>query len=150
MAARLLVYGATGYTGRLVVHAARTRGLRPILAGRDARALAMLAEPLGLAWRAAPIDVPERLADALRDVDVVLNVAGPFEATAEPLARACLATGTHYLDVTGEIPVFEALHRWRAEAARRGVMLMPGVGFIVVPSDCLAGHLAARLPGAHR
>lgn len=147
---RLLVYGATGYTGTLVARLATARGLRPILAGRDPAKLARLAAALGLEHRPVGIEVTDRLADALRDVQVVLNVAGPFSATAGPVVDACLATATHYLDVTGEIPVFETLHRRGAEAAGRGVMLMPGVGFIVVPSDCLAAHLAARLPAAHR
>jgi short subunit dehydrogenase-like uncharacterized protein len=147
---QVLLYGASGYTGALIAQRAAARGLRPILGGRSAPRLAGLAGQLGLSWRTAGPGEPERLADMLGDVRVVLNAAGPFSVTARPLLDACLATGTHYLDVTGEIPVFDAIHRRGREAIARGVMLMPGVGFVVVPSDCLAAHVAAQLPGAER
>ncbi|HEX2643700.1 MAG TPA: saccharopine dehydrogenase NADP-binding domain-containing protein [Thermoanaerobaculia bacterium] len=145
-----MIYGATGYTGRLLVTEAVRRGLAPVLAGRDAARLAELARPLGLESRAAGLGDPGGLVRALDGVGVVLNAAGPFAVTALPLAAACLAGGAHYLDVTGEIPVFAALHGRDAEARARGTMLMPGVGFIVAPSDCLAAHVARRLPGARR
>jgi short subunit dehydrogenase-like uncharacterized protein len=83
-----------------------------------------------------------------RCVSVVLNAAGPFSATAWAMADACLSNGVHYLDITGEIDVFEALFARDAEAQRAGVTLMSGVGFDVVPSDCLAAHLKRRLPDA--
>ena len=151
MSGRWLIYGATGYTGRLVVEEAVRRGLTPVLAGRDASRLADLACPLGLEMRVAPLDdpaVPRMLARALEGIQVVLNAAGPFSSTAGPVSAACLATGAHYLDLTGEIPVFQALHRLDGAARDRGIMLLPGAGFIVLPSDCLAAHVAGRLPGA--
>ena len=80
----------------------------------------------------------------------MLNCAGPFKYTAESIANACLRCGAHYLDITGEIPVFEALQARDAEAKARKVMLLPGVGFDVVPTDCLALHLKQRLPTATR
>ena len=144
----LLIYGATGYTGRLVTRAAVALGLRPILAGRDEAAVAACAAPLGLEYRAAALTDPDRLMAVLRDIGVVLHVAGPFSRTARPMVEACLQRGAHYLDVTGEIPVIEDLARRSAEARRRGIMIMPAVGFDVVPSDCLAAHVARRLPGA--
>lgn len=146
----LLVYGAYGYTGALVVHAALDAGLRPVLAGRDARALATLADPLQLEQRVASIDDPRALDAALQGMQAVLHCAGPFIHTASPMADACLRRGVHYLDITGELVVFEALAARDAEARRRGVTLLPGVGFDVVPSDCLAAHLARRLPSATR
>lgn len=145
-----MIYGATGYTGRLLVGEAVRRGLAPVLAGRDATRLAQLARPLGLEHRAADLGDPRGLARALDGIGAVLNAAGPFAGTFGPLTDACLAAGAHYLDVTGEIPVFAALHRRDAEARARSVMLMPGAGFIVAPSDCLAAHVARRLPGARR
>lgn len=148
MPGRWLIYGATGYTGRLVVEEAVRRGLTPVLAGRDASRLADLARPLGLETRVAPLGDPHALSRALDGIQVVLNAAGPFSSTAGPVSAACLAAGSHYLDLTGEIPVFQALHRLDAAARDRGLLLLPGAGFIVLPSDCLAAHVAGRLPGA--
>ena len=143
--ARLLVYGAYGYTGRLVVEAALDRGTEPIVAGRDAAKTRGVATAHDLKARSFPVSE----ADAhLGDIDVVLNCAGPFSATADAMVAACLDTGTHYLDITGELPVFERLRRHGSEAADAGVTLLPGVGFDVVPTDCLAAHLHGRLPDA--
>ncbi len=150
MTARWLIYGATGHTGRLLARRARAVGLTPVLAGRDAARLEGLAAALDLEYRAARLDDPAALARLLQGASVVLNAAGPFVATAGPLAAACLATGTHYVDVTGEPAVFAALERHDSAARRRGVMLLPGAGFVVAATDCLAAHAARRLPGAAR
>lgn len=144
----LLIYGAYGYTGALVVREAVAAGLRPVLAGRDASALAALATPLGLTWRAAALDDAPALDAALDRIGVVLHCAGPFVHTSRPMVDACLRRSVHYLDITGELAVFEALAARDAEAKERSVTLLPGVGFDVVPSDCLAAHLAQRLPTA--
>jgi short subunit dehydrogenase-like uncharacterized protein len=148
--APFLLYGSYGYTGRLIAARALERGLRPILAGRSEAPLREQAGALGLPWRAVGLDDPAALDAALAGVPVVVHAAGPFARTARPMAEACLRTGTHYLDITGEIGVFEALAARGAEAERAGVVLLPGVGFDVVPSDCLAAHLARRCPGAVR
>ena len=126
------------------------RGLRPVLAGRDAETLERQAAAAELPFRAFDLEDPVRLRKALEDVRVVLHCAGPFSRTSRQMADACLRTGTHYLDVTGEIAVFESLAARDAEARAAGVTLLPGVGFDVVPTDCLAAHLAERLPGATR
>lgn len=143
-----MIYGATGYTGQLIARLAVTQGLRPLLGGRSASALAALAGELGLDYRAAPLTDAAALDAALTGVGAVLNAAGPFVHTAQPMVDACLRTGVHYLDITGEIAVFEALARCSAEAKTAGISLLPGVGFDVVPTDCLAAHLKARLPSA--
>ena len=148
MSGRLLVYGATGFTGRLIAAYAQARRIPLVLAGRDARRVQAVAEPLGFPWTAFGLDAPARLDEALRPFDAVLNIAGPFAETARPVAESCLRTRTHYLDVTGEPNVFEALSRLDGRARARGVMVMPGVGFVVLASDCLAAHAAGRLPGA--
>jgi len=150
--ASFMVYGATGYTGSLIAREAVRRGMRPMLAGRNAENLATLAGELGLEHRAFSLDSPGAVADGLRGVRTLLNCAGPFSRTARPIADACLGVGegTHYLDITGEADVFEALAGRDAEARAAGVVLLPGVGFDVVPSDCLAVHLKRRLPGATR
>jgi short subunit dehydrogenase-like uncharacterized protein len=148
-APRWLIYGANGYTGELVARQAVDRGLQPVLAGRDADAVARLAGELGLEHRAFPLTDPGSTRHGLADMAAVVHCAGPFIETSRPMVAACLDTATHYLDITGEIPVFEAV-LGRDEAARRaGVVLLPGVGFDVVPTDCTAARLARALPGAN-
>jgi short subunit dehydrogenase-like uncharacterized protein len=142
---RILVYGATGYTGRLIAEEASRRGIEAILAGRNPEKLKAVAQPLGLETRPIILTDTPRLHAGLEDVSTVLHVAGPFSQTSRPMVDACLATHTHYLDVTGEIDVFEAIARRDGEAQAAGVTLLPGVGFDVVPSDCLAAHVAARI-----
>ncbi len=148
MGKRWLLYGANGYTGRLVAAGAARFDERPILAGRRASALREVAGDSGLEERVFGLDDPERLRAALEDVDAVVHAAGPFSATSRPMVEACLATGTHYLDITGEIDVFEAVLARHDEAVAAGVALLPGVGLDVVPTDCLAARLAAELPSA--
>jgi short subunit dehydrogenase-like uncharacterized protein len=143
----LLIYGAAGFTGRLIVEEAVARGLRPILAGRDAARVVPLAQRYGLPHRTFALT---DAAQGLAGVRVVLHAAGPFRDTWAPMVDACVAVGAHYLDLSGEV---DSLHgvSGRDEAAReRGVMLMPGVGFDVVPSDCLAAMVAAKLGAVAR
>lgn len=143
-----LVYGANGYTGELVARAALARGHRPILAARNAEAVSALSYELALERRVFALDDPKAVDAGLADVAAVVHCAGPFHRTFRPMAEACLRTKTHYLDITGEIDVFDSLAARDAEAKAAGVMLLPGVGFDVVPSDCLAAHLKRRLPSA--
>ncbi len=145
-----LLYGATGYTGQLIARTAVAQGLRPIVAGRNPLKVRTLAAELDLEHRTSTLDDAAALAALLADVPLVLHCAGPFVHTYRPMAEACLRTRTHYLDITGEIPVFEALAARDAAARAAGVMVLPGVGFDVVPSDCLAAHLRRRLPSATR
>ncbi len=145
-----LVYGANGFTGELVARVAASRGDRPILAGRNAEGVRALASELQLEHRAFGLDDPAAIDRGLAGVQAVLHCAGPFSRTSKAMADACLRTKLHYLDVTGEIAVFESLAARDAEAKRAGVMLLPGAGFDVVPSDCLAAHLKRRLPTATR
>jgi short subunit dehydrogenase-like uncharacterized protein len=143
-----MIYGANGYTGRLIAHEAVRRGERPVLAGRRAGAVEELARHLDLPHRVFSLD--ENLALALDGIGAVLHAAGPFSATSRPMVDACLAAQVDYLDITGEIDVFEACHARDGEARERGIVLLPGVGFDVVPSDCLAALVARELPGAVR
>ena len=146
----LLIYGATGYTGRLVTRLAGEYGLRPILAGRDPQLLANLAKQHGYEFRVFSLDSPAPIDAALRNVSVVLHCAGPFIHTSKPMVDACIRNKVHYADITGEIEVLEAVRARDAEARAAGVMLLPGSGFDVVPSDCLAAHLKQLLPTATR
>jgi short subunit dehydrogenase-like uncharacterized protein len=150
MSSNFLLYGANGYTGNLIARLAGQRGLRPILAGRTPEKIEPLSTELGLEYRAFSLDDDTAVDKALADVSVVLHCAGPFSQTSQPMVAGCLRTKTHYLDITGEVAVFEAIAARNNEAKAVGVMLLPGVGFDVVPSDCLAAHLKARLPEATR
>jgi short subunit dehydrogenase-like uncharacterized protein len=150
MSQTLLIYGANGYTGRLVLEEALARGIRPILSGRSADAIRSLAAEHRLEARPASLDDPVALEAALDGVGVVLHCAGPFVHTSAPMLAACLAHGVHYLDITGEISVFERAAALGPRAVERGITVIPGVGFDVVPSDCLAAHLKGRLPSATR
>lgn len=143
-----ILYGANGYTGELVARAAAEQGLRPILAGRNKAAIERLAGELGLEARVFGLADADALAGHIEGASLVLHTAGPFSATSEPMVTACLRARAHYLDITGEIAVFEACKARDAEARARGVVVLPGVGFDVVPSDCLARALAEALPGA--
>ncbi len=143
-----LIYGANGYTGELITRYAAERGMKPILAGRNAIAIEALAKKNHLEYRVFSLDETDRLDAALQEVDMVLHCAGPFSITSSKVVEACLRNKKHYTDITGEIAVFEACAARDQQAKDAGVMLMPGVGFDVVPSDCLALHLKNRLPTA--
>ncbi len=145
---RWMVYGANGYTGRLVADVALAQGMQPILAGRSEASVRELAEKLGLEWRIFDLADAEATRTAIEDCRAVLHCAGPFSVTSQPMIEACLQTGVHYLDITGEISVFANAHRQSDEASRRDVLLIPGVGFDVVPTDCLAARLVQVLPSA--
>ncbi|MGO9833618.1 MAG: saccharopine dehydrogenase family protein [Polyangiaceae bacterium] len=144
----LLVYGAYGFTGRLLLENLKGRGIAFIAAGRDARRVAEVAAQFDAPSRVFALDDEEESHRALSGVDVALNAAGPFVLTTAPFLRSCLRHGVHYLDVSGEVGPLEHAASLDQEARSRGVMILPGVGFDVVPSDCLALHLAKLLPSA--
>lgn len=146
---RILIYGANGFTGQLLVEEAVRLGLEPVLAGRSGREVRRLASRHGLEYRIASLSEPEFLDVMLDGVACVAHVAGPFEDTYRPMLDACIRTGTHYVDITGEIDVLEAIAARNTELSAANVVAIPGAGFDVVPSDCLVAHTAARLPDAH-
>jgi short subunit dehydrogenase-like uncharacterized protein len=143
-----MLYGAAGHTGALIAQHAHSRGHRPLLAGRSAPAITALAGHLDLRHRALALDDPAALNAALADVDLVLNAAGPFLHTATPLAEACLSAGVHYLDIGNELQVFRALYDLDQRAQRAGVAIIPGVGFGVVATNCLARYVSDTVGGA--
>ncbi len=148
MPENFLIYGANGYTGELIARFATERGMKPILAGRNAEKVAELAKKFNLDFRVFALEETEKLEAALRETAFVLHCAGPFSITSKPMVEACIRTGKHYLDITGEIAVFEAMAQLNERAKAANMMIMSGVGFDVVPSDCLAKHLKDRLPSA--
>jgi len=143
-----ILYGANGYTGRLLVEQAVKRGHRPLLAGRNREKVEAVAREFGLQARAVDLARADDLRALVRGHALVLHAAGPFAQTSAPMVEACLAEGASYLDITGELPVFRAVFARGAEAKQAGVALISGVGFDVVPTDCLAVHVARRVPGA--
>jgi short subunit dehydrogenase-like uncharacterized protein len=143
-----MIYGANGYTGRLAARFATGRHLNPVLAGRHAEPIRQLAHELGLQSRVFDLTDPAVSATNLGGIAAVLHCAGPFSATSKPMLGACLRAGTHYLDITGEIPVFEDIHSRTREIRDAGIVAVPGVGFDVVPTDCLAAMLKGELPSA--
>lgn len=147
MAQSWMIYGATGYTGELIARQAVAAGMRPIVAGRSERKLRPFADELRLPYHVFTLD---QAASALAEVDVLLNCAGPFRRTLPVLVRACAETRTHYLDLAGEVPEFLAAAAHDAPAKRAGVMVMPGVGFGIVPTDCVAAYLKQQAPAATR
>lgn len=144
----LIVYGANGYTGKLIVDVALREGLRPVVAGRRREAVEPLAAAWGLNSLCFSLDDPASAAHLLKPYGAMILAAGPFSKTSAPALEACLQARTAYLDITGEVDVFEAVFARDADAKRAGVAVLPGTGFDVVPSDCLAKALSEALPGA--
>ena len=144
-----IIYGCYGYTGKLICDLAVKNGLKPVLAGRDKLKVQALAEKLKLQYRVFDVADEQAVVENIKDFKVVLHCAGPFKFTAQVMALACIKAKTHYLDITGEIQVFEQLFKLDVDASLAGVLLMPGVGFDVVPTDCLALYLKEKLPGCN-
>jgi short subunit dehydrogenase-like uncharacterized protein len=145
----LMIYGANGYTGALIARRAKARNVATVLAGRNQPALSALGAELDLPVRCFPLGGAGSEIDAgLRGTTAVLNCAGPFSATAGPMVDACLRSRVHYLDITGEVAVLEGLAGRHGEAVAAGIAVLPGAGFDVVPSDCLAAHVKRLLPSA--
>lgn len=143
-----MIYGASGYTGELIAREAKRQGMTPVLAGRNAAKVSALASELTLPSKAFSLETPSELGEALRGIRLLLNCAGPFSHTTGPMIQACIAAHAHYLDITGEIDVLEGAHRFDADAKAAGVVLCPGAGFDVVPTDCIALMLKKAMPDA--
>ena len=143
-----MIYGANGYTGRLAARFAKEHQFTPILAGRRADEILPLTRQLGFESRIFDLTDPAVVARNLEDMTAVLHCAGPFSATSRSMLAGCLRAKTHYLDITGEIAVFEDIHARSEEFRNAGIVVIPGVGFDVVPTDCLAAMLKRELPSA--
>lgn len=146
---KVLIYGAYGYTGRLIIEECINQGIRPLIAGRNREKLKAVAEIHGLEFEAFEVAETKQLEAWLNLGTVVIHCGGPFIHTAKQMVEACLATNTHYLDITGEYQVFDIIQTYSGQAIEKGLMLLPGAGFDVVPSDCLANHLKEQLPDAN-
>lgn len=143
-----LIYGSYGYTGNLIAELACQKGLKPVLAGRNKEKLLEQANRLGLEYRVFDLGDPELAKQYIKEFVTVIHCAGPFIQTYTNMVKACIETNTHYMDITGEYQVIEELIKLNELALASGIMILPGAGFDVVPSDCLAQHLKSRLPDA--
>ncbi len=146
MSNNFLIYGATGFVGEAIARYAVKQGFHPVLAARNKDKLKMLADELKLEFRAFSLEELQTNKNLLKGINTLLNCAGPFIHTFKPLLEICLKDRIHYLDITGEIPVFEAIASYDDIAQQNNVMLLPGVGFDVIPTDCLALYLKEKLP----
>lgn len=143
-----MIYGANGYTGELIAREAKRRGLHPVLAGRSAGKVEPLAKELGFEYRSFGLDHAADVDQGLAGMGLVLHCAGPFSQTSAPMIDGCLRARAHYLDITGEIAVFEHAHAQHERARAAGTVICPGVGFDVIPTDCVAAALKQALPDA--
>lgn len=143
---KILIYGANGYTGKLITLEAKANKLQVEIAGRNQEAIESLAQQTGYAYHIIELAETEKLETLLKNFHTVIHCAGPFSETAIPMVEACIRTETNYLDITGEIWVFDNIIQYHAKAKEAGIALIPGSGFDVVPTDCLAGYLHDKLP----
>lgn len=142
-----MIYGANGYSGKLIAEQAVKQGFSPIIAGRNKTSIESIAGQLNCESRIFDL-TDNSITKHLEDVSVVIHCAGPFSITADPMIKACLESKTHYLDITGEISVFELAKSYDTQAKNAGIVLCPGVGFDVIPTDCLASQLKDLMPDA--
>ncbi|MBT8142954.1 MAG: NAD(P)H-binding protein [Gammaproteobacteria bacterium] len=144
----IMIYGANGYSGELIAREAVKQGMKPVVAGRNKAAIESLASELHLPSQVFALDDVDVVASNLLDVDIVIHCAGPFSATSAPMLEACIMSQTHYTDITGEVSVFEHCHAQDARAKEAGIVVCPGVGFDVIPTDCVSAKLKELMPDA--
>jgi short subunit dehydrogenase-like uncharacterized protein len=145
---QLMVYGANGYSARLITEELQKKNIRPILAGRNEKEIKLLAALYKCEYRIFDLDDDQKTIRELTGIHTLLNCAGPFRATAKDLMDACLLTGTNYLDITGEIPVMALAFSYNQKAKEKGIVILPSVGFDIIPTDCLAKRLSELMPDA--
>lgn len=148
MGDNFIIYGAYGYTGQLITELAVSKGLKPLLAGRSEQKLSALANSHDLPYKVVDVNNLDKLDEVIDGYTLILNCAGPFSETAQHVIQYCIAKQLHYTDITGEISVFEMAKAFGKAAVENNIMIMPGTGFDVVPTDCLAKYLSEQLPDA--
>jgi len=139
---KILIYGAYGFVGREISRLAKEKGLNPVLAGRNKEKTQKIAAALALEHIVFSLSDSTKVEQCVRDFDILMNCAGPYIDTFKPLVSACIIHNTHYLDLSGEIPVYEKIFEMgSAYPGESKAMILPGIGFDVAPTDCLALHL---------
>ncbi len=122
---KYLIYGAYGFTGKLITKRAVEKGHDVVIAGRDAEQTEALAKTHQLPFHTYSLEDTKSLDDSLSEVDAVLHCAGPYSKTALPMMDACIRCGLHYLDITGELEIFELAASKSDEAKQAGIVIMP-------------------------
>ena len=145
---KFLLYGANGYTAQLILRMYKDFGITPVIGGRSAEKVKSLAAQYNLDYRVFGLENAAEIQANIKEFQVVLNCAGPFSKTGRPMIEACITQKVHYLDITGEIHIFERCHKLNEKAKNAGIMLMPGVGFDVVPTDCASAMAKEKMPDA--
>jgi short subunit dehydrogenase-like uncharacterized protein len=145
---KLMIYGANGYSAKLILKELIENKIKPLLAGRNEQAIVHLARQYNCDYRIFDTNSNDKITAALNDVHTLLNCAGPFKYTAKELIEACIQTKTNYIDITGEIPVLHLAFSSAEKAKGAGITILPGAGFDVIPSDCLAKRLSEQMPDA--
>jgi short subunit dehydrogenase-like uncharacterized protein len=147
VARRIIIFGATGFTGRLLAQRLAAQGASPVLAGRSEESVRELAEPLGLEWRVADALRQNSVFALLEPGDVLVSTVGPFVKWGEPAVRAAIAAKGVYIDSTGEPPfIRRVFDEFGPPAERAGAALLPAMGYDYVPG-ALAGALALEQAG---
>ena len=143
---QVLIYGAYGFTGAGISKLAAEYGITPVLAGRNGAKLKPLAESLGYDYIVISLENNHNnLVTVLKHFEIVLHIAGPYTFTAKPMLDAVVEAGTHYLDLTGENHVIQAELDRDQEFRNANIMVMPAVGYDVVPTDCLNVYVAEKI-----
>jgi short subunit dehydrogenase-like uncharacterized protein len=142
---KLMIYGATGYTGRMAAEHATAAGTPLVLAGRSEAALSKFSADLGVEYRVFGLEDAATIGSGFAGISVLLNCAGPFMRTADALMKTSIRNGIHYLDTAAELDSYRLAEGLDDEAKAAGVMLMPGGGGSVAMLGSLAGHGAARV-----
>lgn len=145
---KIILYGANGYTGKLIAQKAKQDNIDITLAGRNESSIVRMAEELGFKSICFSLENVKENPELLSPFDILINCAGPFSLTAETMMKACLHSHCHYLDITGEISIFEMGYDLHQAGKDKGIIICPGVGFDVIPTDCLAARLKEELPDA--
>lgn len=140
-----MIYGASGYTGRMATEYAKSAGLNVVAAGRDVNKVTRLANELGVQSQVFSLD-DAQVERAMTGVSVILNCAGPYHRTASVLMQAAIKTGCHYLDIAAELDSYQLVQQFDTTAKSAGVLLLPGCGGSVAMLGCLAGYAAEQVP----
>ncbi|MBS3944065.1 MAG: saccharopine dehydrogenase NADP-binding domain-containing protein [Melioribacter sp.] len=145
---RLMVYGANGYSAQLIIEELIARGIKPVLAGRNLESIRSVAEKYLCDYRVFDLNYDNESKNSLQDIHTIINCAGPFKYTAKDMIDYCLTTKTNYIDITGEIPAFAYAFGCNNRAKESEIVILPGAGFDVIPTDCLAKRLSEQMPDA--
>ena len=140
-----LIYGANGYTGRILVEQAAKQGHKPVIAGRSPEKIKPLAEQYDLPYSILDLHDINALSEKVADFKLISNFAGPFPLTARPIAEACLENGINYIDVSGDLNTIQYIFDLNEKARAKSIVMIPAAGFITYATECLAHYIAEQI-----